>query len=179
MPTIEELKYPIGKYISQENISDEHNQKWIHEIEILPQRLKNLVENFSVLQLDTRYRPDGWTVRQVVHHIADSHMNAYIRFHLMLTEENPAIRPYKENLWAELSYLKNLDINFSLNIITTLHARWVLLLKSINKNDYAKTYFHPQYSKNVSIPNAIGTYAWHGNHHFAQIAKLKERNFIT
>ncbi|MCZ7615029.1 MAG: putative metal-dependent hydrolase [Ignavibacteriaceae bacterium] len=139
----EKLKYPIGKYQPEENIDKTAINSFIKEIETLPQRLADAVRGLSTEQLRTRYRPDGWTIQQVVHHIADSHLNAYVRFKLALTEDNPVIKPYNEKLWAELPDSKLLDINVSLTLIDSLHRRWTVLLKQLNDNELEKNFYIP------------------------------------
>lgn len=174
---IETLKYPIGEFITPKNILSKDITGWINEIETLPNKLNNLVINLTEDELNTPYRPDGWMVRQVIHHIADSHLNAYTRFHLALTENNPTIKPYAEAVWAELNYLKQMPISISLNLITSTHARLVLLLKSLSSADLEKTYTHPQYNKVFTLNQVVALYAWHGNHHLAHISQLINRNF--
>lgn len=171
----EKLKYPIGKYEVPVEISPILLRDWIAEISILPQLLRDVVESLTEEQLDTPYRSGGWTVRQVIHHLPDSHLNAYIRFKLALTEENPSIRPYYEDRWAELESSKNAPIEDSLLLLEALHKRWVTLLNDCSKEDLERTFFHPE-SKHVStLIYNVGNYAWHGNHHLAQITGLKMR----
>lgn len=169
---LETLKYPIGKYTPPEPISDEQIKIWIGEIETLPKRLSDLVSTLNEEQLNTPYRPGGWTGKQVIHHLADSHMNAFIRFHLALTETNPTIKPYLENKWAELPYLKEVPIDISLSIITNVHARLIYLLKSLTTIDLEKTYVHPEYNKTFKLREVVGLYAWHGNHHLGHIKSI-------
>lgn len=170
----EKLKYPIGKYQPEENIDKTAINSFIKEIETLPQRLADAVRGLSTEQLRTRYRPDGWTIQQVVHHIADSHLNAYVRFKLALTEDNPVIKPYNEKLWAELPDSKLLDINVSLTLIDSLHKRWTALLKQLNDNELEKKFLHPD-SGMKTLSETVCQYAWHGNHHLAHIISLKEK----
>jgi len=166
-------RYPIGKFECKGEITNEVVKTWIEEIEELPGLLRSVVKNMNMEQLDTPYRLGGWTVRQVVHHLADSHMNAYIRFKLALTEENPTIKPYQEDKWAELRDSK-LPINVSLELLTALHKRLVQLLRSLNSNDLKRTFLHPE-SGEVSVGRNIGMYAWHGRHHLAHITSLASR----
>jgi uncharacterized damage-inducible protein DinB len=170
----EKLKYPIGRYQVEDNINKTSIDNWIKEIESLPQRLTDAVKGLKPDQLKTPYRPDGWTVQQVAHHIADSHMNAYIRFKLALTEDNPMIKPYNEKLWAELPDSKEEDIDVSLNLIKSLHKRWSTLLKQLNEEELNKEFLHPE-SGMKKLNETICHYAWHGNHHLAHITSLKER----
>jgi hypothetical protein len=171
-----ELQYPIGKFVKPAHIPEVLVHDWIKEIEKLPEQLIAAIDGLSEEQLDTPYRPEGWTVTQVIHHLADSHMNAYMRFHLALTEENPTIKPYYEGRWAELEDGKNAPVEFSLNLLTSLHQRWVYLLRSMTDEQMNKTYFHPESKKEFILKEVVGTYAWHGRHHVAHITELKKRN---
>ena len=171
---LEKLKYPIGRYQVEDNINKTSIDNWIKEIESLPQRLTDALKGLKPDQLQTPYRPDGWTVLQVVHHIADSHMNSYIRFKLALTEDKPMIKPYDEKLWAELPDSKEEDIDVSLNLIKSLHKRWSTLLKQLNEEELNKEFLHPE-SGMKKLNETICHYAWHGNHHLAHITSLKER----
>lgn len=166
-------KYPIGKFQYDGEITDQVTEAWIQEIEDLPKLLRFSVEKLNQEQLDTPYRSGGWTIRQVVHHLADSHMNAYVRFKLALTEEKPTIKPYDEGKWAELPDSK-LPIEISLAILDALHQRWVTLLRSLSNADMKRTFIHPE-SGEVSIGKNIGIYAWHGKHHLAHITSLSSR----
>lgn len=174
MTDIENLKYPIGrfKYETGRNDVDE----LIDRISTLPQRLRAEVEGLSESQLGTPYREGGWTLRQVVHHIADSHINAYSRFKLAMTETNPEIRPYNEGQWAECEDAKHSHISLSLELIEALHKRWVFFLRTLNKDDLQRTYYHPVNKKQSALLEVISMYAWHGDHHLAHIAAAKRRN---
>ncbi len=173
---MENLQYPIGKYAAPEKITATDIRQWIKDIQTLPTDLKKAVAKLSDEQLDTPYRPDGWTIRQVVHHVADSHANAYIRFKLAMTEENPTIRPYLEDRWAELTEAKTAPVGISINLITALHKRWVLFLKNISKKEFDKhTFFHPASQKVFSLAFTLGMYSWHGRHHLKQITDLIAR----
>lgn len=163
-------RYPIGKFDFNGEITNEVTSDWIKEIEKLPGLLREAVKGLNKEQLDTPYRSGGWTVRQVVHHLADSHMNAYIRFKLALTEENPVIKPYEEGMWAELPDCK-LSIDVSLELLEALHKRLVFLLLHLSPADMKKTFIHPV-SGEISIGRNIGMYAWHGSHHLAHITSL-------
>lgn len=160
-------RYPIGEFACAEKISTEDVQLWINEIRTLPKRLKEVVEPLNDAALESTYREGSWTIRQVVQHIADSHMNSYIRFKLALTEENPIIKPYFEEKWAELPH-STLPITVSLQMIESLHASWVHLLESLTDEQLKRTFYHPD-TGIVSLEKNIGIYAWHGNHHLAQI----------
>ncbi|SFC73823.1 hypothetical protein SAMN05421780_10922 [Flexibacter flexilis DSM 6793] len=144
----DKLRFPIGTFAKPDTITSAQLATWIEEIASFPERLRKEVLQLSDSQLDTPYRPEGWTLRQVVHHCADSHLNSYIRFKLSLTEENPTIKPYEEQLWAAL-------------------------LQSLDEQQLLRTFFHPKYEKTYSLNEAIGLYAWHGNHHLAHITTLK------
>ena len=172
---LEKLKYPTGKYIVPEKIKKSQVKKWIREIDKLPKRLKDEVKNLSDEQLNTPYREGGWTVRQVIHHLADSHINSYCRFRLALTEENPSIKPYDEAKWAELPDGKNAPIKYSLDLLRNLHKRWTMLLKTLDKEQLKKTFYHPEKNRNVPLDETIGLYSWHCNHHLAHITELKKK----
>lgn len=163
-------RYPIGKFKLEGETTNSLIEGWIKEIEALPGLLVDVVKELSEEQLDTPYREGGWTVRQVVHHVADSHMNAYTRFKLAVTEDTPIIKPYEEAKWAELDDSK-LPVEVSLTLIEALHKRWVTLLRSLSPADLERTFIHPEAGP-VSVGKNIGIYAWHGNHHLAHIQSL-------
>ncbi|MDX8363245.1 YfiT family bacillithiol transferase [Cytobacillus sp. IB215316] len=163
-------RYPIGHFEFNGEINANVTNDWINDIEKLPQLLRDSVKGLDNQQLDTPYRTGGWTVRQVVHHLADSHMNAYIRFKLALTEDTPEIRPYEEGKWAELPDSK-MPIDMSLSLLDALHVRWTKLLRSLHAADMEKTFIHPD-SGEVTIGKNIGIYAWHGRHHLAHITSI-------
>jgi hypothetical protein len=170
----QDLRYPVGKKVPVKNPTDAQRREFIDAIAAVPARLSAAVASLTPAQLDTPYRPGGWTVRQVVHHLADSHMNGYGRFKLALTEHEPTIKPYDEARWAELSDSK-LPIEPSLAIIENLHTRWVVLLRSLTPADFARNFTHPQIGK-LSLDEYLQEYAWHGRHHVAHITALRERN---
>jgi hypothetical protein len=170
----EDLKYPIGKYALQP-FSEKQLQEWLTDIKNLPQHLENVVLNLDAAQLDTPYREGGWMVKQVIHHVADSHINAYTRFKLALTETNPTIRPYDEVAWAELKDSLELPINISLTLIHALHSRWHYVLKGLTQDELNRTVFHPEHKKEFTLWDLLGMYAWHGRHHVAHITSLRER----
>ena len=172
---LEILRFPIGKFIKPKVISKELIQQWIEAIESFPSKLKKEVFDLNNEQLDTVYRENGWTIRQVVHHCADSHMNSLTRFKLTLTEEKPTIKPYWEDRWAELADSKTLPIQPSLQMLEGIHARWTVLLKSLSVQDFSKTFIHPEHGKEFRVDENIGIYAWHCNHHLAHITTLKNR----
>ncbi|TVZ55312.1 DinB family protein [Lutibacter sp. Hel_I_33_5] len=172
---MEHLQYPIGKTDIPEKITSEYIKNWIATIEDFPTKLENLVQNLSEDQLNTQYRPSGWTIRQVVHHCYDSHHNSYTRFKWTLTEGNPVIKAYYEDRWAELFDTKSAQIDLSLYGIKALHAKWVYLLKGLTENDLNNYFIHPSGNEKVTLKENIGIYAWHCNHHFAHIEQLMIR----
>ncbi|MEO6305324.1 MAG: YfiT family bacillithiol transferase [Bacteroidia bacterium] len=172
---MEELKYPIGHYQKPEAFTKEILNEAISIIENFPKKLKQETEHLTDEQLDTPYRPDGWTIRQVVHHCADSHMNAMIRVKLALTEDTPTIKPYAEALWAELPDTKNLPIHFSLSILEGVHFRWATTLKNMKEKEFDRCFIHPEKGRELSLHESTGMYAWHCKHHLAHITSLKKR----
>lgn len=164
----ESLKYPIGKFSQDIQFTSADTRSHIKVLEKFPQRLKALTAKLTDSQLDTVYRPDGWTVRQVVHHIADSHINMFTRIRLALTEENPTVKGYNEAAWALLPD-HQLPIKSSLQIIEGLHKRLVFLFKTLDKKAMKRTFFHGGYQKNYEIRNVIALYAWHSEHHYQHI----------
>jgi hypothetical protein len=171
----QDLRYPIGKYNPQP-FSDKQLQEWLTDIKNLPQHLENAVLNLDEAQLNEPYREGGWMVQQVVHHVADSHMNAYIRFKLGMTEDNPSIKPYDEVQWAVMNDSLELPINISLTLLHALHKRWHYYLTSIPSNDLQqRTVFHPEHKKEMTLWFLLGMYAWHSRHHVAHITSLRER----
>jgi len=171
---MESLQYPIGKYEPQP-FSESQLREWIHDIETLPQRIENAINNLDAAQLETPYRDGGWTVQQLVHHVADSHMNAYIRFKLGLTEDNPTIKPYDQDAWVTMADTKNLPVNLSITLLFALHRRWVEILKHISREDWDRTVFHPEHKKEMTLWYLLGMYAWHGKHHTEHINALRKR----
>jgi hypothetical protein len=168
-----DTRFPIGKY-ERQPYSDKQREAWLADILFLPRQLEMSILNLDEQQLETPYREGGWTVKQVIHHVADSHMNAYIRFKLGLTEDNPTIKPYMEALWAEVSDYK-LAVNISLTLLHALHNRWYDMLKHMKAEDWNRTVFHPEHKKDISLWDLLGMYAWHGHHHTAHITSLRER----
>lgn len=166
---LEKLKFPIGKCPKIDDVSKNDVETWIATIEEFPSKIKNLTSSLSVEVLNFNYRPKGWSIKQVVHHCADSHINSFIRFKLALTEDVPTIKPYEEQLWAELADGNSNDILPSIQIIEGVHARWVLLLKSLEESELKRQFFHPANLKISNLEETIGVYAWHCNHHLAHI----------
>jgi len=169
MESIERLKYPIGKYNPPENIDNDKVRGWIQEINELPSQLIPLVVDLSDEQLLFTYRPDGWNIRQLIHHIGDSHMSSYVRFKWALTEDNPLIKAYYEERWAELEDSTRAPINMSLDFIQALHKKWVFLLRSMDENQLERSFEHPESGRTIQLKWNVGLYAWHGNHHLAHI----------
>jgi hypothetical protein len=170
-----DLRYPIGKFEPVSTLTAEQRRAAIEAIAEVPARLRAAVRNLTPAQLDTPYRVGGWTVRQLVHHIGDSHMNALGRFKLALTEHEPAIKTYDENLWAELADTKIPPIEISLTLIESLHARWVILLRSLLPQQFSRSFRHPEWGLGT-VDFLLAQYAWHGRHHVAHITALCQRN---
>lgn len=168
MSEIDQLRYPIGKFLPQDSYTTEELQRFLSRIEALPVKIESLIRNFSAAQYDTPYREGGWTARQVLHHVADSHMNAYIRCKWTLTEDTPLIKAYNEKLWAETPETK-LDPQISVILLKALHVKWVALLKLIKKEDLMREFVHPETKKHVRLDRLIALYAWHGDHHFGHL----------
>lgn len=171
---ITKLKYPTGKFEFKEEVTPESRKAFIKEIKALPEKLKKAVDGLTDEQLDTPYRHDGWTVRQVIHHIPDSHLNAFVRIKLALTEDEPAIKTYEEKEWAKLHDYYQTPIEVSLNLLDAVHKRWVVLLNSLSDDDFRRKVKHPDWGL-ISVDYLVAQYAWHGNHHAAHITSLRER----
>lgn len=167
-------RYPIGKYKHQP-FSEKLLGEWLIDIKNLPLHIEYSILNLDEAQLNMPYRDGGWTVKQVVHHVADSHMNAYIRVKLGLSEEKPIIKPYDEVAWAEMGDTQNLPVNISLTLLHALHTRWYEILKNINAADLNRTVIHPEHNKEFAIWELISQYSWHSKHHVAHITSLRER----
>jgi len=166
--------YPIGKFIEQPYSEQELRDRLL-DIRFMTQSLEHTVSNLDEFQLDTPYREGGWTVKQVVHHLADSHMNAFIRCKLALTEDNPTIKPYDQNTWVNTPDAANVPINISITLLHALHLRWHQLFMSLSEKDFERTVMHPEYKRQMSLWFILGLYAWHGKHHIAQVQALKDR----
>jgi len=167
-------RYPIGKFSFSDPPDQAQREKLINDIEQAPQKLRAAVQGLSDKQFNTPYRDGGWTVRQVVHHLPESHMNAYIRFKLALTEDRPMIKPYMEDRWAQLSDVQATPPQVSLALLECLHARWVPLLRTLKADDWKREFEHPELGA-VSLANNLALYAWHGRHHVAHITELRKR----
>jgi DinB superfamily len=171
---MQDLRYPIGPLVYRESLSPEERRTAIAAIAATPERLRAAVAGLSDPQLDTRYRPGGWTVRQVVHHLPDSHMNGYTRFKLALTEEEPTVRPLLEGSWGELPDGRTAPVELSLGLLERLHERWVLVLDAISPEQWKRTYVHPE-SGTHTLDGLLSVYSWHGPHHVAHITSLRQR----
>lgn len=170
----EDLRYPVGRFDVRAPVPAEQIPGWTQQIADTPARLRAAVEGLSPERLDTPYRPGGWTVRQVVHHLPDSHMNAYTRLKLALTEDEPTIKPYDEAAWALLEDSRSTPLEVSLTLLETLHDRWVRLMRALGPADFARTLRHPEMGT-MRVDALVGLYAWHGRHHVAHITGLRER----
>ncbi len=167
-------RYPIGKFQPKPTITDDERKQCINYIAEAPANLRAAIKGLTDQQLDTPYRDGGWTIRQVVHHLPDSHMNAYIRVKLAMTEQDPAVKGYHENLWAELSDARTASVDISLALLESLHQRWVLFLRSLSSSDFGRMWKHPEHGLR-DIDFLLQLYSWHGRHHTSQITSLKER----
>jgi len=170
-----ELRYPIGKFHYEGPLTEDQKQRWLADIEQAPANLRAAIQGLSDQQLDTPYRPEGWTVRQVTHHVPDSHLNAYIRFKLALTEDDPTIKPYAEDRWARLADTQTTPVEVSLTLLDSLHTRWTRLLRSLKPEDWKRAFRHPELGE-VSLEKNLALYSWHGRHHVAHITGLRERS---
>ncbi len=175
MENIEKLKYPIGKFSMPVEISEKKLTEWITILEEIPAQLRDLVSEMSDNKLDVPYRPDGWTVRQVVHHLADSHHHSYSRFKWALTEDNPTIKPYDEKAWAQLVDVDGMPVEWSLRHIEAVHYKLVRLLRCMTPSQFEKTFVHPDGNKVITLRQNVGHYAWHSRHHFMHIKNLVEK----
>ncbi len=169
-----DLRYPVGTFQRKEDISDKERQQYIRDIADAPANFRRVVSGLSDDQLSTPYRPGGWSVKQVIHHMPDSHMNAYIRFKLALTEDQPTIKTYSEQLWAELHDARNAPVEASLLLLESLHARWAMLLNAMEPVDFERPLVHPDNGL-MKLHMLLQLYAWHGRHHLAHIVSLRER----
>jgi len=170
-----DLRYPVGKFTYEGSLSPDQKQKCLADIEQAPSKLRAAVADLSPQQLDTPYRPEGWTVRQVVHHVPDSHLNAYIRFKLALTEDEPTIKTYAEDRWAELADTQTTPVEVSLTMLDSLHSRWLQLLRSLEAESWKRTLRHPELGV-LDLEKTLALYSWHSRHHVAHVMALRERN---
>ncbi len=170
-----DLRYPIGPFEYGGPLSPERRLACVARIEATPAAVRQAVEGLTEAQLDTPYREGGWTIRQVVHHVPDSHLNAYTRFRLALTEPTPTIRPYFEDRWAELPDAQRAPVELSLSLLEALHRRWVLLLRSMSAPQWELRYLHPEHGREWTLDEVLAMYAWHGDHHTAHITRLRDR----
>ena len=173
---MENLKYPIGKYTYPQTYTEAQLRQWINEISQAPESYRKLVNRMSVDDLATPYRPGGWTGRQVIHHVSDSHLQAYARFKLVLTEDSPTIKPYHEDRWATLADTRETPVSISVDLLEALHHRWVKLLRSMTAKDFDKYYIHPEYGKQYALGAVCKLYAWHGKHHLAHLDIIVKSN---
>ena len=171
---MEDMRFPVGKFHYDGPLTPEQQKSFLEAIAQTPAQLRAAVKGLSDSQLDTPYRPEGWTVRQVVHHVPDSHLNAYVRFKLALTEEDPTIKPYAEDRWAELADTKATPVEVSLTLTDSLHDRWVRLLRSLAPEQWKRTFRHPEMGP-MTLEKTLALYAWHGRHHVAHITELRKR----
>jgi hypothetical protein len=169
-----DLRYPIGRFKAVMPVTHEIRGAAIDALEGFPARIREAVSNLSDTQLDTRYRPEGWTVRQVVHHVADSHMNGLIRAKLALTEDTPTIKPYDENAWSALPDMK-LPVAVSLDLIDGIHIRWVAVVSALSTDQFARAFVHPEHGGEMTLDQHLQLYAWHSHHHLAHITELRKR----
>ena len=167
------LRYPVGNYeLPMVPLSAVERATYVQQIAVLPAQVTSLARQIGGVQLETPYRPGGWNGRQIIHHLADSHMNSYIRFRLALTEDNPTIRPYDETAWAELPDVAATPITVSLDLLTALHARWALLLHHLSEDQWQRTFYHPGMERTFTLDQGIAMYAWHGRHHAGHLRLL-------
>jgi hypothetical protein len=171
----DDLRYPVGRFQKPDRLGDAMRDDFIDEIATLPRNLRAAVEGLTADQLETPYRPDGWTVRQLVHHLPDSHVNAYVRLKLALTEDEPTIKTYEEHLWAELDDSRTTPIATSLALLEALHDRWVHVWRSMAPADFQRKLRHPDAGP-LTMDQALALYAWHGRHHVAHVTSLRRRN---
>ena len=169
------LKYPVGEFSFPDNVSEEDIGEWKDIIAGFPEMLEETLSTVTYTELGWKYRPDGWTVQQVVHHLADSHLNSIIRFKLALTEEEPTIKPYFEARWAELADANNPYIEFSMDILRGIHQRWTMILDDIQDEQWARTYIHPEHGRKLRLDQTLALYAWHCNHHLAHINQALDK----
>lgn len=171
---MDDLRYPVGKFAFTEEVTDDKRQEWINEIAAAPAKLRAALAGLTAAQFDTPYREGGWTIRQVVHHLADSHLNGYTRIKLALTETDPTVKPIQEGLWAELPDARTARVETSLELLTALHERWAMTLRHMSAGDFSRAFVHPEMGR-VTLDKALAVYAWHCRHHAAHITSLRSR----
>lgn len=169
-------RYPIGPFEYENKSSAPERDANIGDIEALPARLRDVVSGLTDAQFDTAYRDGGWTVRQLVHHVADSHLNAYVRWKLALAEDNPVIKPYDQDDWVKMPDVQQVPVMVSLALLDALHERLVSVMRNMSDEDFDRTYYHPEQKRSVALHEVLALYAWHGKHHTAHVAELRERN---
>ena len=177
MQDLEALKYPIGKFNCPNEITDNHIKEWITIIKSFPEHIQQEVKELSVTELKYKYRPNGWTIKQVLNHCIDSHINSVVRFKLALTEENPTIRTYNETAWAELPDTITYSVSESIVLLQSIHNRWVFLLNRLAPEQFNRTVVHPEGNEHVSLKVNLGIYAWHCQHHLQHIINAKKMQF--
>ena len=169
------LQYPIGKYQPPDNTNADLQTEWVNVLAALPSWMDACIENLDEAQLKVPYRDGGWTIQQVVHHLADSHINAYVRLKLALTEDNPIVKPYDEAAWANLPDTFLVPVNVSVTMLHTIHIRMVSLLRNMPEDAWSRTYYHPEHRRSIPIWEMVAMYAWHSKHHTAHIMELRKR----
>jgi hypothetical protein len=172
--TAADPRYPVGKFEAPTSFTEAARKQRIAEIQSLPAKMRDAVKGLSEQQLDTPYRDGGWTIRQVVHHVPDSHLNAYVRWKLTLTEDTPTIKPYAEAEWAKLEDSK-LPVDISLDLLAGVHGRWVAVIHAMRPEHWQREFFHPEMNKKMNLDQLLALYAWHSRHHLAHITELKKR----
>lgn len=172
---LEKLKYPIGRFQFVSNYSNKEGDQFLKKIEELPAKLRTLVNGWDEEKLNTPYRPDGWTVKQLLHHIPDSHMNSYVRFKWTLTEEKPIIKAYYEARWAEIIDSSETPVSISLDLLENLHKRWMILMNNLTDDQWKRSFIHPESNREITLEELMPLYAWHSEHHFEHINQLKIR----
>jgi uncharacterized damage-inducible protein DinB len=169
-----DLRFPVGKFTRPEEVTPAQREEWIDQIAAVPEQLQAALAGLDEARLDTPYREGGWSIRQVVHHLPDSHLNAFVRFKLALTEDTPLIKPYDEAAWANLADARDTPVQVSAALLTALHQRWVVLLRSLDEAQWQRSFRHPEMGE-VRLDQTLGLYAWHGRHHLAHITGVRER----
>jgi hypothetical protein len=172
---LDTLRYPVGRFTFPSEVSASERKEMLAIIEALPAKMRAAVEVLNDKQLDTPYRDGGWTVRQVVHHVFDSHVNAYIRMKLAVTEDTPTIKPYDQDKWSELADARTAPVEVSLSLLEGVHRRWMIFLQSLKVEDYQLCFFHPEQKRKISLDQTLALYSWHSRHHLAHITELRKR----